>query len=990
MAVTESVLWTVLPDGHDRNNNALLATIFVAPRLSGAGKLPDFDAFANWPDALRDVKFEMRIEGVGQVPAHLDPRIAEPDPDMWKLVFGGDVGVDDRVFNDLSERRMRSFPADDVANHVLSLYSDVAVDHPFDFPPVTIGPLAELAEDLGRIGDHRQELYQGLDRLFGQESSQVVDGRKGRYIPRSAVPAAAARRFAFLEAYRFYDRFRNGQSVRGKPGPIDPAAVPPPPKPPKIDFHGYVAALGDYPFLLRQLGLAIDVIFEDHLSFAGDRRIRAVVRGNTRPWMELGVARPWTNYELDKRFFLPRSRHKFRDFIDGQLHLRSDFYAIHQIDIDGSAMKTMNVAASALRVKEHLAATQPSVTPDESALPALRSTGFTIVRRNRAELVVESLDAAVKHDQKETLGQPADLFAEDVTRGYRVDVDLDGSGRFLSLSERTGTYLMKTAGGDVPLNVPPDEGYSKAASTTAVPDDNELYLHEAVTSWGGWSLVAKRPGLTVDTHEEHPDPPAPQEVDPGLPLVTSFKATPGSLPRLRYGTQYRFRVRLVDLAGNSLRRDEIDDERASQPEPFWRWEPVPSPAVLPRRPYSEGESQMRMVIRSTFDTDTSTYSTLPRIQGLAGHTDPTTAYEITNDRWIAAPKTSQQMAEYHGVFDDAIGNGLPQAAVDAAFNIAGKESGALPPMVPTGTLSLPYLPDVSGRGVALTSLPNDPQSIPSRHIEWPRDDDVNEPWWDRQPFRIRIQEGPAAGPVVPVGALKAPVWDPVDRLLTVFLPQAEMVTLKLSSYMAPADLSLQGMYNRIFSQLTNAQRIGAEQGRMWMFTPRSTLVLVHAVEKPLLAPVVDVAPSGMQRNLGDTFCVLAGSIDNHAKSTGRLDVEAVWIEQVDDLANLDGPEDGIDGRPLRSNHSHVGDFNLEAIEDDCRVGRDDQRAIADKPAVHKLRHELGNTKHRLVDYHSIATTRFREYFPPEIVEGIDDVTHERLIERVGPVVSRHV
>ena len=66
-------------------------------------------------------------------------------------------------------------------------------------------------------------------------------------------------------------------------------------------------------------------------------------------------------------------------------------------------------------------------------------------------------------------------------------------------------------------------------------------------SWGGWSLVAKRPGQLVNTDEDIEDPPLPRQTDPALPLVTTFKAAPGSLPRLRYGTHYRLRAQLVDL-----------------------------------------------------------------------------------------------------------------------------------------------------------------------------------------------------------------------------------------------------------------------------------------------------------------------------------------------------------------------------------------------------------------------------------------------------------
>ena len=115
---------------------------------------------------------------------------------------------------------------------------------------------------------------------------------------------------------------------------------------------------------------------------------------------------------------------------------------------------------------------------------------------------------------------------------------------------------------------------------------------------------------------------------------------------------------------------------------------------------------------------------------------------------------------------------------------------------------------------------------------------------------------------------------------------------------------------------------------------------------------------------------------------GRLDVEAAWSEQVDDVLR-DLPEDGVDGRPLRPGSGHVGDFALDAGEDDCRTGSADVPRMPNKPPVHELRHELGDTRHRRVRYNAVATTRFREYFPPEIIDGVDADTGERLITHVG-------
>ena len=51
-------------------------------------------------------------------------------------------------------------------------------------------------------------------------------------------------------------------------------------------------------------------------------------------------------------------------------------------------------------------------------------------------------------------------------------------------------------------------------------------------------------------------------------------------------------------------------------------------------------------------------------------------------------------------------------------------------------------------------------------------------WYDRRPFRLRIEDG--------VGC--AGLYNAAQRLLTVLLPQAEMVTVRLSSFVDSADL----------------------------------------------------------------------------------------------------------------------------------------------------------------------------------------------------------
>ncbi|MDQ7993429.1 MAG: hypothetical protein AAGC63_10205, partial [Propionicimonas sp.] len=152
--MSESALWTVLPAGIDRDTGLLRATVLVSPRISteGAGfvKLADCEAFSRWPQVLRGLEFAVEVDGAGKREAKPDDRVTGADPADWELVFGGDVGVVDPDFRDLSKLRIRTFPADEVANDLLGLYDQVAIGHPGSFPPVTTGPLAQSAQDNGR------------------------------------------------------------------------------------------------------------------------------------------------------------------------------------------------------------------------------------------------------------------------------------------------------------------------------------------------------------------------------------------------------------------------------------------------------------------------------------------------------------------------------------------------------------------------------------------------------------------------------------------------------------------------------------------------------------------------------------------------------------------------------------------------------------------------------------------------------------------------
>jgi len=175
------------------------------------------------------------------------------------------------------------------------------------------------------------------------------------------------------------------------------------------------------------------------------------------------------------------------------------------------------------------------MTPDESSLPALRGSGLTLYRDRRARKIVNGWDNAKDQDDQHTAGTELDLFAEDVTRGYRLDVaEISEPDTWFSLQARVGAYALRTAVPGERLALPvaepirPDEGYVKAASAShnaAEPD--VAYIHEAIVGWEGWSLAAPRPGNRIGQHRvEPPDDPAGEPPGFALPLEVTFRPSP--------------------------------------------------------------------------------------------------------------------------------------------------------------------------------------------------------------------------------------------------------------------------------------------------------------------------------------------------------------------------------------------------------------------------------------------------------------------------------
>jgi hypothetical protein len=718
------------------------------------------------------------------------------------------------------------------------------------------------------------------------------------------------------------------KKVRKPDGDLEPL---PPQKPTEIDFHRAIAAMGQYQKLMRALGIAIDLeVPATNVPVASNVRVTPNLQGGP-------LLTPWTAYELDptaKRFFSapgPAS-----DVSAGMLLLSgSDQYEVVELDVDGAAEKVLDFAFNVWRIA--FGEATPTIdTPQNYGLPSFRSAGFSCARVGRALRLVSTFKNAQQNNSA-IVANPQDskvvLHADDLTRGFRVDVWNSLTGQWHSLCLRDGVYHF--------LNGPltrkfADEGFvTVATSQSADGSSPDLRLPESLFRWAGWSLSAHRPGKTIGSDSTPASPANPATAD--FRLETAFTATKGSLPRLRFGALYQFRARATDLAANSLPFDAVLDDIFNlppQPMPYLRYEPVSPPVLVLRQAISldttPGESVERIVIRSNYNTYIAAIS----------------------ERHIAPPKATHEMAELHGMLDTAAGP--PDKALytllanrDGTFN-SDPANPDKPVPHPEAQLVLPYLPDPFAPGAAFRTLPGAPAGS-----VWKTP--FTDSWPDPRPFRLALDEG--SGP-------PTSVENAAERVLTVHLPKAEIVTVAMSCYLTDDDtthppkmLSTMKIWSWIIeanpANLADLQQLALDGGH-WMLTPPRPLTLVHAVQQPLIEPQFQNLTN--RKLLGGTIALLLDEYPISGKSTIKVDMQADWREPLDDLS--DNPQPVI----------------LKGSMTPFSTPLEPQMTVAQV----RGNHEFHDTKHRLVNYTAIATTRFREYFPASITSDPDNITRKSL------------
>jgi hypothetical protein len=891
--MTQRVMFTACPNGVVDDGLAL--SVFIAPKLDPGGAattLGDFPDFVDWPSV--DIRWEVAL---GNEVLTAEVVSDSPSSELWGGLFSADTPVLPHPFHGFTDHLIYSYPAGHIADMITSAYRQVALDHPIQPPPTQDLLDADLPWDVNT----------DLHLLPTAELRRQVRARMTNADVRAIPPGAPDPSQDYLQLWNFH-----------QPGTM---TISPDDEAPEFDFAQAIAMLGGHYGLLRRLGLVYDLLVP------WDGGAAATVQVRPEWASQLGAdstdIRPVTRCILDAERFIPEPLDS-DGIVDGVLPIANPTrYRIIQVDQDSGALNLSAMKKSLLQAQGHPAAD----TPQNATLPGLQSVGFQVARTGQATALADHLDRSAALNQAITAGQEPELFAEDITPGTRWEVWTSRTGTWHPLQHRISDYEF--------LHLNHTEQISEEASINEVPterhDDTDefgghsLNMQETLIRWDGWSLSVPRPGFT-DLPDGTVGPP-PNDLPDGLPLAMNSAVEPGTLPMLRYGVDYRFRARTVDLAGNSA-PFPTGPAITPGPQTYLRYEPIASPPVLLRHPRTEGESVEHVVLRSNYDTDP---------HGPA-------------ERHIVPPRTSQHAAERHGMFDTD--DGLDPLAY---AQIVARESESLEPSpanggvddartgqpyFPDAPLPVLHLPDPGAIGLSLRRMPGHPaEEVGLAAFGAPAG------WPHAHAIRLVVEEGEPNTEIEHV--------DDEPPLVRVRLPKAGEAEMRYSSYVDDEHLERTAVWEMITSS-PNApvgeRRDQAKAGLLWMITPARRLSFVHAVRQPLLPPVfLDLAAL---RGRGETVAHLNGQLGFSEISTARVDLHASWTEIVDRGTG------GGSAAPDPFDREHRDDLEIPVRTTDPEHPDDDHDTLV----VSQLGHEFHDTKRRVITYRAEATSRFTEYF----------------------------
>lgn len=914
--ILETVVFTALPTR--RVGSDLYFSVLISPQLGGEegssrrlplSSYPDFRD-GGWASIVRDIDWQLvlRWSADDSNEQFFDARrvSGDPDPDLAALLFPRNMPVVPFAFDDPGRSPILSCPTGRLAEVLDAVQLSIARQSPLD-RPVARSLVSGKASGTSAVLDGFV-----LDPSSRVQADAAIDAQlaQGGVTKGPASMDTPGRRLSVQMLHRVL-----------APTAIDEELA----KAltwPELDFHQAVSLLGAHPNLLRRLGLLVDLVAPVRALRRNEGVVRVYPYASWPPpydpdatGVDITTIFPRVLTSLGPALFRPRPR---SDSLtqDGFVALGGVRAITSNVESEVLAHESLATGLARMYREER----DSFGTPERSGTPARHSGGIEIVRSDLAAQLKARWQSLAPLRDTMVLGDDTDIGAEEVQIGHRIDVRRKGSSRWSSLHRRNGTltpYAGTAARPSVDLG--DDEGWVEpvAIRPTKAAGLGALRVRESLGHWTGWSLSLPEPGRSLQPDNQAGDGPTADEaraVIDTLHAAIDYASPAGGarLLPLRFSDKpYEFRMRWVDLGGNSL--DPTSEGGPILEVPYMRHDPVASPPIFLGDDPVWGESVAVVVLRT----------------GVTGASARTSSV-----RYVAPPQVSAALCLAHGVFDDADG----RPAENAYDLIADRETASLgmgeSEILRNPPSAVPYLPDpivetYHLRGVPTAGGTYDGEfSLPAGGT-----------WPDKEVVGLRFSSNE------PNGARRS------GRNIIIGLVPGRVAHLRLSHGITRQGLRVMDLWRRC-----RAAGVGnesqARRGQWWQLTPDRLIVVVHAVQRPVSPPKFVSGSSGAwraQRRVAETSALISGEL--------RLDVPST--ESVDILANRTFAIDGGPGAPPPRVmvKAPMGVVGTSTIADPGPGG-----AVADSAVTAEVRAALPDTRRALLTLTARAKSRFADYF----------------------------
>jgi hypothetical protein len=625
----------------------------------------------------------------------------------------------------------------------------------------------------------------------------------------------------------------------------------------RANFHEIVSLIGQYPNLLRALKLVIDF----DLPLSAFQTIQRPSKLKLKAFVTLDKSSaknfdPWTSCNLTEKSFTIASSSPNPFFVNGMVKLtrqENQVKSFEVIQVDPVCRADSLSVAYDENEKDPL---KKKVKPQFNEQPTapLRSAGFAICWTEVRDFIKQQKERSANNNKVKPLEERGSavnnviLEAEDLFRGFSIDVYEEDDKRWLSLHARNALYtFLGVNEGDLQVRIRAEnplkeieEGWCSISGSSVQTKSQEcktMAVLEPLFWWTGWSLSAPPVGKGIIDPKNKTGKGDDSRENFKNEVVIDLETLDSSLPKLRFGKRYRLRARVVDPAGNSLIGSVSHSPNnnlpnsASEDKNFWieqtfcRQEPLPPPVItvpekrqfrpgLGLNEFAPGEALHRLVIRTITKADRKL--NIPR-----------------DERILFPPKTSLDFAILHGVCDSVLDNPLTSIPpgkerddrelqwrtelknyyrdlktrnkqlyrekeksapkynplyvnIGATFAAAQKtESTAF------NSYRLDYLPDPLCKGIKVKW--KSPVNSKEETVELPFYSKGSS-WPNARPWKLALER--------PAG--KDPYhlnWQ--QRTLTIYVPEGNTVSVKINSYFNAPDLQQLGIWNLMLERLNS-------------------------------------------------------------------------------------------------------------------------------------------------------------------------------------------